>query len=362
MESNANIYIYLTLLLVLLGFIFRKSKVLFTIDLIWQIIIGGLNTYCVDWEANEQIFQLASKGNGSNAFIYNWLAEIFKQYGLSFVSFNFWIYLVITLIIAGVILMFAQNPTLVMSYLFIFPFTDNIVQKRGYPVIGIMILGFAIYYFLKDKNKNQALVLFFIFVLFSCGFHSSGIIFFTFIIYELIPKKYRLRIMIMYVIVGTIFRGSYSKILSIFGGSELSNKSDLYFNQLAATSTLGHFAFWIIWQCAFLILIFYVKKHYPTKFNLFVWNINIWALVILPLYSFNPVFARVFRVVMIFNYIVIANSFVVNKFKIIVSGFLANIIQLGLCCLSLYVFDISSSSVGFEQMILWIFENNVLLH
>lgn len=362
MESNAYIYIFITLALVLLGFIFRKSKILTIIDIIWQVIIGGLNTYSVDWQANEQIYQNANMHNGSSAIIYNWLAEIFKQHNLSFISFNFWVYLFITLLISAVVLLFSKNPNLVMSYLFIFPFTDNIVQKRGYPVIGIMLMGFAVYFFLKNKNIKYSLFVFLAFVLFSCGFHSSAIIFFTFIVYELIPKNYKLRVMLLYVIVGTIFRGAYSRILSMFGGNELSGKSDLYFNQLSATSTVGHFAFWILWQCLFLLVIYYIKKRYPTKFNLFVWNINVWALTILPLYSFNPVFARVFRVVMIFNYVVVADCFVVKELKVSAFGLLTNVEQLMLCCLSIYLFDISSSSVGFKYMILWIFENNALLH
>lgn len=358
MYSDAWMYIGITLLLLLLGLIFRKSKALFLTILIWKVIIGGLNTYCVDWETNEQVFLSAGSG-GSSFTLYNQLAALFKNLNLSFVSFNFWIYLVTTLLIAIVILELSDNPNIVLSFTLLFPFTDDIVQKRGYPVIGIMVVGFYLYYILNKSKKG--LFLFAVFAFLSYQFHASGIIFFSFVLYELIPEKYKIPSMVTYVILGTILRGYYSRILLILGGSELSGKSDLYFNQLAATSSITHFIFWVIWQLAFLLIVYYIKKKDFNRFNNFVWDINVWALVILPFYAFNPVFARIFRSVLIFNYIAVSNCFIAKKMKVNVYGVIVNLLQLGLCCISLYLFDISSSSVGFEQMILWIFNNNVLL-
>lgn len=358
MYSNAWIYIYITLLLFVLGFVFRKSRILFLIILVWKIIIGGLNTYCVDWESNEQIFTNA--GNSKSLFaLYTQLAVLFKNLNLSFVSFNFWIYLFTTLLIAIVILKLSNNPNVVLAFTLLFPFTDDIIQKRGYPVIGIMVVGFYLYYRLNGSKKG--LILFAIFTFLSYQFHSSGIIFFSFILYELIPKKYKMPSMVIYVILGTILRGYYSRILLFLGGNELGNKSDLYFNQLAATSSVTHFIFWIIWQLSFLLIVYYIRKKEPNRFNDFVWNINVWALVILPFYAFNPVFARIFRSVLIFNYIAVSNCLIVKKMKINIYGIVINFLQICLCCVSLYLFDMSSSSVGFEQMILWIFNNNVLL-
>lgn len=359
MSSDAYIYIYITCILIILGFFFRKNKIYFLVLLVWQLIIGGLNTYCVDWEGNESIFYAADIKGYSLFGLYNQLAVLCRNHGIDFVGFNFIVYFLTILLISYVILKFSTNPNMVMAYMMIFPFIDNIIQKRGYPVIGIMTLAFGLYYLSEDKRRG--LLIFAILAYISFQFHSSGILFFSFVVYELIPKKFKFPVVFMYVIIATILRNNFSKIFQLLGNHELNSKSNLYFNKLAANSTISHFLFWILWQCLFLLLIYLIKKHYPNKFNLFVWNINIWALTILPLYAFDPVFSRVFRVVIIFNYISISNALIIFGKKILTFGLKINALQLALSAFSMYLFDIGSASLGFNEMVLWIYQNNLLI-
>ncbi|WP_270749265.1 hypothetical protein, partial [Lactobacillus amylovorus] len=119
---------------------------------------------------------------------------------------------------------------------------------------------------------------------------------------------------------------------------------------------------WLIWQLAFIVLIFYLirKLNINSDYSKYLMELNIWSLVILPLYTFDPVFARFFRVIMIFNFIFISNIFVVNKSRVSKYALGGVLMQILLSTVSLYVF-VLNSPFGFEEMVLWIFQNNAVL-
>ena len=98
-----------------------------------------------------------------------------------------------------------------------------------------------------------------------------------------------------------------------------------------------------------------------NNFNKKLLSMNLWGILLIPLYSFNPVFTRAFRVILLFNYITVANSCELKQNRYISLKTLGIIsIELIFALASFYMFDINND--GLRQMIYPIFQNNILLN
>ncbi|MBL1060158.1 EpsG family protein [Lactobacillus sp. A27] len=364
MESNAWLYINITLLITIVGFFIRKNKLFFLLQLVWMQLIMGLNTYSMDWESNENVFLNANTTSNARSGIflrlYDIIAVFFKNIGLNYITFNFIFCLISTGIVGYIIYRLCKNPCIVISYIYIYPFIDNVIQKRAYYALGFIILGF--YLFFKIKSKLLKNIAYLCCIILACQFHVLAILGFSFVIYELLSNNYKKIFVSLVILLGFLFRSKFAYIISILNVQSLNEKSDLYFNQLAKSSTLFHLIFWIFWQVAYLLIIIYCIKRFnlTTKLPSYVLDLNVWALILLPFYTFDPVFSRIFRVVMIFNYIVISNNIKIKDLKINKDSIYILFSQIILSCLSLYVF-VFNSPFGFDNMVLNIFQNNVLL-
>lgn len=206
------------------------------------------------------------------------------------------------------------------------------------------------------------IIAFIICILLSLQFHTVGLIAISYLIYKILPNKLKGIFIVCTVLGGLILRNQFMSLINKFGNQELEEKGNLYFNVLAQNSSIVHFLFWLVWQLAFIALILYLirKLNINSDYSKYLMELNIWSLIILPFYTFDPVFARFFRVIMIFNFIFISNIFVVNKFKI--SKYVLNgvLLQILLSMVSLYVF-VLNSPFGFTEMVLCIFQNNAVL-
>lgn len=353
----------ITLLLILFGFFFQ-NKVFFYIQLIWLVLISSLNTNSADWLNNLGTYQIASENslNSSGIFMvfYNYLAVKFKAIGMDYITFNGILTLISTLLIAYVIVKESERPTVVMSFIFIYPFIDNIIQKRWYYAMGILVFG--IYKALKTENKVNRTLILLLFALIASQFHSGAIIFVSLPLFLLLPNKVQNYTTVLIVIVGTIGRNRISDIVNLLTGNLLAEKANLYFSTLAANSTLTHYLFWAVWQIFQALLVLYIYKQNNTKKDYFlIWRMNVWAMCIIPLYSFDPVFSRIFRVILIFNYIVIANSLWFSRKQLSKVGLFVLFSQFVFSIISFFAFDINSA-LGVQTIIFDIFKYNQFLN
>ncbi|WP_143461885.1 EpsG family protein [Levilactobacillus enshiensis] len=358
-----EIGIGITAFLVFLGMLFQ-GRVVFILQIIWLILISGLNTYSVDWENNFGTFQVADSNNLSQSgvfmVVYNFFAVLAKKYGMEYVEFNFILVMISTLLIGFVVFRLTRRPSIVMSLVFIYPFIDNIIQKRWYYALGISVFG--IYLSINAKSRTSRTVILLITALIACQFHTGAVLLFTLPVYLLFTEKLQNWITILVVLIGTLGSDRISGIINAVSGGVLADKATLYFTTLAANSSMGHYLFWAAWQVIQTVIIYYVYKYdSENKFVKFVWRLNVWAMCIIPLYMFDPVFTRLFRIVLIFNYVAVANSFWFNKrYEISRAGLFSLPMQILITGISFYVFDINSK-LGIDAMIFAIFKNNQFL-
>ena len=309
--------------------------------------------YLTSWTGNETALN----------FLYDAIVQFGKNLNWNFVIFNGFFAFVATFLILITILKQSKYPSLVLSFWYIFPFLDNIIQKRAYYALGIIIVTLPL---LFSKNHKWAKLVFFeLIILLSLQIHSFAIYYFTLPFFLLLDISWQKRIAIFFVVFGLVFKNILQMITSfIFGNQDkLNAKASLYFDTLAQNGSLLHTLFWLFWQILLLSIIIYIYKRDIKNQKLkVILSMNWWGLTLIPLYSFDPVFTRVFRAVLLFNYIEIANFLSKSREEKKWSDKLIVLIaQLGFLFISFYFFDFNSR-LGIQEMIYSIFENNWLLN
>ena len=89
--------------------------------------------------------------------------------------------------------------------------------------------------------------------------------------------------------------------------------------------------------------------------------LNLWSLFIVPMYSFDLVFTRIFRVVMIVNYIAFSRRYSLKKGELSLFDTKIMLVQFAMSFLIFYV-TTAQSAYGFETMVLDVFKNNFFLN
>lgn len=354
MMDNSVIYIRIaiTIAILLTGLVFPKSKIIFVIQATWLVVLSSFNTLSGDWSGNEGLYNLTTSAKN----VYGMLAVFFHSQNASFVVFNGTLTFIATLLILYIILKYSANPNMVLSLWYIFPLVDNIVQKRAYYALGIQIVAIAL---LFDKNHRiRNFIIFEILILIAYQIHTMSIYYMTLPIFLLLNRKWQKRCVIAIIIAGFIFRNGLQGLV----GSIINNdeKTDLYFNTLAQTSTIAHTLFWSVWQIVQLAIIKYINKGKVTNERQeIIEDINWWGLTLIPFYSFNPVFTRVFRAVMLYNDVMIANDYRKKGFLIGKTGAMVVALQIGFLLVSFYAFDMAGSTT--DMIVFPIFANNWIL-
>lgn len=354
MMDNSVIYIRIaiTIAILLTGLVFPKSKIIFVIQATWLVVLSSFNTLSGDWSGNEELYNLTTSAKN----VYGMLAVFFHSQNASFVVFNGALTFIATLLILYIILKYSANPNMVLSLWYIFPLVDNIVQKRAYYALGIQIVAIALLFDKKHKIRNT--ILFEVLTLVAYQIHSMSIYYVTLPFFLMLDKKWQKRCAMVIVIVGFALRGE----LQVLVNSIINNdaKTDLYFNTLAQTSSFTHTIFWAGWQIVQLLMIIYMNKQKELNGKQsIIESLNWWGLTLIPFYSFNPVFTRVFRAVMLYNYIEITNKYKREGFLVNKLGATVVFLQIIFLLISFYIFDISNSTA--DMMVYPVFRNNWIL-
>lgn len=353
--------ISITILLCLLGFIFQKNKFITFLLECWIIILTCFNTYSVDWGSNYGIYLNSDKYKGLLGLIMNTL-----KYSLNFdfTSFNGTLAFISLILMFYVIYHTVDSVNLVLSLYLIFPMIDNIVQKRFFWGFGLSLI--AIYCLLKINSKLKGAILYEILIILANGFHNAYILYLALPLFLLMSRKKQLVLSFTIVFLGFFL---HNKIINIMGVllPNLQEKSQLYFGLMS--ETFLSIIMWTLWQVLQFWIIYQLFKNKDGKFANLIIGINIFALILIPLYSFDPVFTRCFRPILLFNYIGLVKELNINfsnGFEVInvnKNVMLCFVMYLLLVLVSALLFDIwSVTSVGFDQMVKLIYQNNSLLN
>lgn len=346
----------ITIILFFVSFLLPKNKILFFVQIVWIALLAGLNTNAADFQNNYETYYFANT-NGDPYNLYNWLAMTFKFHFVNYVYFNFFLVIISTILIAIFILRLSKFPNLVISLFYIFPFVDNVIQKRWYYAMGILTIGL----FLLLKEKKWGYLLYFLVVWIASQFHSGALLLYTLPIFMLIPFKWEKRIAIGSIIFGIIINKYLAQIVTLILPSYLQEKNQLYFSTLASSSSVAHTILWTLWQSLFILIVFYAYKNKKSTstFDDAVLRMNLWSAVLVLFYAYDPVFARLFRPILILDYIYVTNELFFNISWNIRKAAFINFSMLSMSILSFVLFDIMSVW-GFNYIVMQIFENNLL--
>lgn len=283
-----------------------KYLVFFMISLMWILFWGSTNN--ADSSNYLLLYENVSETgmgwiNSEVGFV--GLIRIAVFFGLEYSQFLMVISFISLSLIYITVQRYTQKLKYVWSLYFIYPFLLDVVQVRHFLAMSIMV--YSINFLLKGKNVRYTIG---ILIAFSIQFATVMFLPFIFI-YKMKIKNIWI-ITIASIILG-IFLVKSNYILYLIGFIVSIDKINMYFENKAS---FGFLLQWII-QIMFMlpIYIIYVKVQ-SERFVELVYKLNIYLLMMFPIYMINLNSSRIFRMILILNYIVYAIGFLKLNGKI----------------------------------------------
>lgn len=338
--------------------VINRKLVLFVSLLILAVFFGGIYNQADDFYYRFSYQQLAKQGASYTGGIdIGWLyfQLLLINLGVSFEGFRFVIGIVGIALIGQTIMKLSQQFNFVIILYFIFPFILDVIQIRNF--LGSALLIYSFQFLVKDQKFKSL-----IFILLASSIHSLIILFIPFIfLYHFSLRKTftfgAVATPILIMLTSTLF---FQSILKIFADDSVLNKISGYLNKAGS----GFLFLWSM-QLTFVLLIYGIYRSFKLKFPQkasilnfieLVLKLNIFTIIIsFPLIIFDGNFTRMFRDIMILNYIVISYSFMLDKsdrLKYIIFG----------CLLVIWYFYGSVSyGTNTQTVLIPFFENNFYL-
>lgn len=302
--------IIFSIFLILLGLIFKKSNIIFSLQIVWIYILCAFSNGGIDYIENENIYY--ESGRNSISFGYGWLANFFSYIGhkmeWDYVTYNSILVLVALIVLVFVTKKITEAPCVVMSLFMIYPLIDSIYQKRFF--IAMCFCYLAFYYYIKDNIS-----LFFFFIVIAIGFHFSPVIYLFFpLVKKILNYKNRWVSIAVILIEITIFN-EIPNILKRLNLYTLRAKFITYSQEQVYSSNIIAMLYFVL-QLAFIILIVNIGKRYSfqeSDRNEKIIELNINSFILLPLLLLGSTYVRYYRIFMLFNYAMVADRFCINK-------------------------------------------------
>lgn len=357
---NWVVCLLITIVLIVLGFIFRKSKILWTIQILWMWILMAGSNGGVDWTTHTNIFY----SSGSiEIFGDSWLYKImclpFLEKGLGFYEFNFVISTILIVIMCYLIKKYSKNYCFVTSLIYIYPLADSIIQKRNFCALVIFLCGILP----LIKNEKRCNLKFLIFTIIAAQIHSSFYLYLLILPLLLLKDKKLNNYIKILVPICFLLIPFIPKIAQLFVPAA---KVNFYFYQLKIPFYQS--VCWWILQITFTLLFSKIIKA-NKEINKFLGNdyiennrldkLNKIMLLFMPFYYYEPTFFRFYRNILFVNYIECSKIFdsadVLYKKTASTVGLMA--------CFAVIVFlsQFVFFGKGFEYLVVPIFEQNSIL-
>ncbi|PQH02117.1 hypothetical protein CUS45_14050, partial [Enterococcus faecium] len=189
----------------------------------WQYILIGFNYAGADMDGYLNLYQAYGNETGidlslMNGGIYRNLMFLFNQVGLDFVSANAVLSFFALFLLHVSIRTYTKNINFVHALIFIYPFTDLVIQKRNF--LAMVIIVYAIKY-LREKDVKET-IKYLILCVVSFGFHEAALFY---IILAIVPwvnfkfiKKYMLIFDLVFIF---IFPWIFSNVMALFSQSKI---------------------------------------------------------------------------------------------------------------------------------------------
>lgn len=359
MDLGTTLLMLITIILILVGFINKNSLFIFIIQIFWMYVLTAGNLMSIDMGVHQRIF-IANQSNG-NLDIYGTLCYLFGHEGFDFIEMNAVLCIFAFISLYCFIKKYTLNYCFVMSLYFLYPFIENVIQKRFF--IASIVAIYAIIFIMKNGRIPKVVAIFLIVI--AGLIHQAA---FGFLIFLLLPLLKNVKnpktILIFFLIVISGLMPIIPDILKVFLGEV---KVDLYFVVLheKIKYPILNFILWGGFHLGFIYLYYnfykicnkYVKK---MDFEKNILYMNIVSILLIPLYYWEPTFIRIYRTLIIFNYIAVANILPIGQiyYKPIFYVSLKYIVYSIIAFICIYFF----AGQGYTAIIEPIFLENILLN
>lgn len=291
-------------LLFLLGMTLKKSKCIYFLEFIfmWVILSFCENTKRFDYENYTLAFkrfgiQAASVSNSEIG--YQWLNRLFYGWGFGFEQLNMLLVFVSLLLVAATIPKYTKNISIVSSLYMIYPLFLNGIQIRNMIVASVILWGIQ-YLLLEEKRSVPKYILC---VAVAVTFHSAAIIYLGLIAVVYCSERQIGTIsMLGLFVITSVFQFIYPFLQILFGQERLASKitdMNTYFQVLLA----------VLWQASICIIVFFLSRHQKNHVAGLIHKVNLFMLIILPLYYIDFSMERLQRNILLLSFLVFANSF-----------------------------------------------------
>lgn len=355
----------ITILLIVCGLINKNSKIIYILQMLWIWILIAFNTGGMDWVVHEQIFEASFNISYKITFeeiinggmFYNYICKFFSILGYDFFIVNLFLSTIEIFILHKIITKNTKNRCIVLSLFIVYPLVETIIQKRNFAASICILMGMN--FLLQDRKGN--ILKYIICCLIAAQFHVVAYIYILFaFLYKIDIKKLEKLIPIV-CIVGYILIPVLPRLAAfIFPAS----KVQLYFYDLR----LGIIDT-VCWTILHILFVYLLKRFRnqamkenkeEVKFTDKVYKINLISLIFLPLYYYEPTFIRIFRNLLILDYIVISYYFPTGSFikKKVFENILLYISFLIMVFLLVYVI----TGRGFYVLVEPLFYNNLIFN
>lgn len=295
--------IIVTIVLVLLSFLFKRSKIVALLFFLFMWSLWGWNTWNGDYDAYKAIYQdsITRFNTQGNEIGYVLLNGAFLAMGFEFQGFMIIFSLIVLSIVLFFTLRYSKYPALFSALYFII-FIMEYVFMRNYLVHSIMLLAF----FLSFKKVNYHKLFFSLITILSVTIHSTAILFFLFIpaLKETIVSFKKIALVVTLLLISSII--FFNKILLPLLGPFFAAKFAYYQTGGGISNVfLAHIAIVTLVYYFFTQLLKSSATLSPQMIRMYtiVINVNLLSLFYLCLYFHVPYFSRILRFLFTFDLI-----------------------------------------------------------
>ena len=309
--------IFLTIcffVLFILGFLFKKSKVIFYLDFIFLFCLLAFRTGGADYEVYTNRFIYYSELSSQNEYLFTFYVYLYHLFNLDFRAF--------LIISSGIILLpvffiankFSVNKNIAISFYMIYPFCVDGIQMRS-SLASVFVL-FAFY--LAIKNVRLKGLIFTILIILASFIHVSTLLFLLFfpIMYvKNIKNLLAIVSMILFIEYFCLYLIGPQNLLRIFpdlpGLATILSHANINSRQVFVFETKSY-----LLSAGMFLVQLYLYTNFKASNNVssFEYKLlkktilfNLISLIIIPLYSFSIDLYRIQRTLILFYYIVISN-------------------------------------------------------
>ena len=318
----------LFLFAIILGLVFKKSKICSAYMLTVMVFLAALRTQSADLE-NYQVEYLY--GYSSRYFGFDFFTGVFRTIGFSFEQYMIAFYIITYMLLFVAIRLLTQNVNFTLACYMIYSYGIDAIQMKTCISNVFVLLSFSIVLrCFEDKKKitkKSLMLLSALLMLFGVSLHLSAVYYIvcmvTYLIFYNRPNMSIKAIAIVICLLLIINGGILPWILNVFSNLGIIGGMDYFAKFTAKQTSLGFFI--PIINIIIIMFAFYFKKRGDSSFpngtgfaisynTMYPCILSMWTIV--PIMMINLQYYRLFHPFYLLIYIFFSEKFFVAKCNI----------------------------------------------